>query len=158
MKRTLTFLLPLLIAGAAFAGEDHKHDGHDHAPGEKPALKLNGKSKWGTDAPLRAGMTQLKDKVQAAHPAIHARKYTEAEYRALAAELDTALAGIFKDCKLPPDADAMLHIVLVDVMAGSAQMKGDGGLEDMRKGAVKVIMALRQYGEFFDHPGWAGVR
>ena len=157
MKRLLTLLVPLLLVGGGTALAGDAHD-HHHADGEKPTLKLNGKSKWQTDAPLRAGMTKLKDLVEAAHPAIHGRKYTEAEYRALAGKLDEAMAGIFRDCKLPPDADAQLHIVLVDVMAGSAAMKGEGKLEERRSGAVKVIMALRQYGEFFDHPGWTGVK
>ncbi|WP_373048736.1 hypothetical protein [Vulgatibacter sp.] len=147
----------LLAAGAASAEAppkthaDHgKHEHHDHgAPAGK--LVLNAGAKWGTDAALRAGMEAFQHTLAEAIPAIHDGSFTPAQYAALAGNLEKQLASIMSQCKLPPEADAQLHILLVEFFGGIEAMKGEG---DRMKGAVRIVRGLGTYGKFFEHPGW----
>ena len=59
-----------------------------------------------------------------------------------------------KECKLPPEADAQLHLVIADVIAGADAMKGAKDAKSGRAGLVKVDGALKSYAKHFDHPGW----
>jgi len=60
---------------------------------------------------------------------------------ALAKKVESEVAGIVQNCKLEPEADAQLHIVIADLMAGADD-------------AERVAKALNAYGEHFDHAGW----
>jgi hypothetical protein len=62
------------------------------------------------------------------------------------------------NCKLPQNADAMLHLVLADIIAGSDAMQGKLPGTKARDGAVKIVHALDSYGKYFDHPGWSGLK
>ena len=68
--------------------------------------------------------------------------------------LDGDIAYMVENCKLPTEADAMLHLVLAEIIEGSDAMQGKAYGVNKRAGAVKVVQALRSYGEYFDHPGW----
>ncbi len=67
------------------------------------------------------------------------------------------MAGIVQNCKLDKEADAQLHLVLADLLAGAETMQGKGKHEARREGAEKVAKALDAYGRHFDHPGWKPV-
>ena len=121
--------LALAFAAPAFAaGEVHSHD---HAAGEAKLVLNNGK-KWQTDAPLRQGMENIR--------AVVAKG---AKDEALAKAVETEVAGIVQNCKLEPEADEQLHIVIAELMAGAEA-----------KDAERVAKALNAYGEHFDHAGW----
>lgn len=137
----------------AAPAEEHAH-GHEGAPRE---LQLDHGKKWTTDAPLRQAMTTIRDAMQAAHPAIHARKQDGPGYVALAGKIDAQIAYMVENCKLSPAADANLHVLLVEIIGGAEQMK-QADLADARKGAVRVIQALNQYPRYFEHPGWHAVQ
>jgi hypothetical protein len=64
------------------------------------------------------------------------------------------VAGIVQNCKLEPEADAQLHIVIAELMAGAEAMEGKVKGETRRAGAERVAKALNAYGEHFEHPGW----
>ena len=53
-------------------------------------------------------------------PAAHKGTISAAEYAALAAKVEVEVGNIVANCKLPPQADAMLHIVLSDLAGGGA--------------------------------------
>ena len=121
--------LALAFAGPSFAaGEAHSHE---HAAGEAK-LVLNQGKKWPTDAPLRQGMENIRSAVA---------KGMKDE--ALAKAVETEVAGIVQNCKLEPEADEQLHIVIAELMAGAEA-----------KDSAKVAKALNAYGEHFDHAGW----
>lgn len=145
----------LLNAGTGIAlAQDHHHS-HDHG---KPAqLTLDNGKKWGTDDKLRQGMSHVRDALSAELPAIHSGKATMEQYRALAQKMNDQIAFMVKNCKLEQKADAMLHIVLADIIAGTDAMMAQGG-GDARKGAEKIARALNDYGTYFDHPGWHGIK
>ena len=86
-------------------------------------------------------------------PAIHSGKATAEQYQALAKKTKTSLRYIVKNCKLEQKADAMLHLVLADIIAGADAMAGKD-ISEARKGAEKIASALESYSTFFAHPGW----
>lgn len=140
-------------------GEKAAAKGHDHAapPGSGLAtdqLKLNAGKKWQTDAALREGMSGIRADIEAAIKPIHAGQYTPADYEKLAKGLEGRVNKIIATCKLPPDADAQLHLVVADVFGGASVMKAEG---DRSAGVVKIIKALDAYGRFFDQAGWTKI-
>lgn len=142
----------LLNAGAAFAEEHH----HAHDDGKTAQLTLDNGKKWATDDSLRQGMSRIRDALAAELPSIHSGKATAEQYRTLAQKMDDQIAFMVKNCKLEPKVDAMLHLVLADIIAGADAMKAQGG-SDAYKGAVKIARALDNYGKYFDHAGWHGL-
>jgi hypothetical protein len=141
----LALAAPLAAVQPALA--QHQHEAGAHT------LRLDNGRKWSTDAPLRQGMSAVRDAVAADHRAIHTNKETAAQYKTLAGKIDGQIAYIVENCKLAPEADAQLHVVLAEIIAGSDLMK-DTDQAKRREGAVKVVGALGTYPQYFDHPGW----
>lgn len=123
---------------ALAAGDAHSHD----AAGEAKLVLDHGK-KWQTDAPLRQGMESIRAAVA-----------KEKNYGALAKKINAEVAGIVQNCKLEPEADAQLHIVIADLMHAAEVMEGKVKGASPRAGALKAKQALNAYGEHFDHAGW----
>ena len=155
----LTGVLNAVLAAAlalgtithAAAADAHGHDGS--AIG---ALKLNAGKKWQTDAPLRKGMSEIRAAIGADKAAIETGKMTPDRYSALAKKIESQVAYMIENCKLTPDADAQLHLIIADLASGSDGMKGKDAAA-RKAGAEKVIAALDAYGKYFDHPGWRPV-
>lgn len=150
MKHSLPIILALisLAAAPAFAANnahDHGHEAHG------ATLQLNAGKKWETDAALRKAMGEIRQSMAASLHAIHENKLSSKAYGGLAKQVEGAVGEIVANCKLPPAADAQLHIVVADLLAGAEQMAGKAKRMD---GAVKVIGALDNYGKFFDDPGF----
>lgn len=70
--------------------------------------------------------------------------------------MDEQVGYIVANYKLSPEADAKLHVILADLIAGSDLMKGADKAKS-REGAVKIIGALQIYPKCFEHPGWRGL-
>lgn len=131
---------------------------HDHDAAAPHRLTLNQGSKWATDAPLRAGMQRIRDLVEPQLGAAHAGRLTPAQYRDLATRVETEVGGIVANCKLEPKADAMLHLVIADIGAGTDTMAGKDAKARPALGLVKVAQAVNQYGSHFDDPGFKPIR
>ena len=131
---------------------------HDHAAAAPHNLALNQGRKWATDEPLRAGMGRIRGLVEPQLGAAHAGKLTPAQYRELATQVETEIGGIVANCKLEPKADAMLHLVIADLGAGTDAMAGKDAKTRPALGLVKVAQAVNQYGSHFDHPGFKPIR
>jgi hypothetical protein len=86
------------------------------------ALHLNAGQKWETDAPLRQAMARLRQHMAPALGPIHAKRLPAAEYARLGREVEAAVADIVAQCKLPPEADAQLHLVVAELLQGAEQM------------------------------------
>lgn len=143
-------LFALCVASPALAGDAHRHDSHAAAHG----LALNDGRKWPTDHALRDAMTVIRNDIDASLHDIHRNRLSNARYGALAATVDTRVAYIVANCKLAPEADAQLHLVIADLLDGAAAMAGKRKGVRRQQGAAKVVSALQNYGSFFDHPGW----
>lgn len=147
----------LLSLGANIAlAAEHNHEHAQHAT-ETPQLALNNGKKWETDDNLRKGMSIIRDALSAELHAIHTGKATAQQYKTLAQKINDQLAFIVTKCKLEPQTDAMLHLVLADIIDGTEIMSGKN-TKGASKGAEKIDAALDNYGTYFAHPGWHGVK
>lgn len=151
-----TRLFPLLAAAIAAVvstaplAAEHAHHGHD-APA---TLTLDHGKKWPTDGPLRQGMSGVRGAVAQVLAAIHAETAKPRQYRELGRTVRKDVAYIVANCRLAPEADAMLHLVIAELLAGADAMEGKATGVTPRAGAIRVTQALDDYGRHFDHPGW----
>ena len=152
IRKTATAITVALAFAAPLAYGQAAHD-HGHAAGEAK-LVLNQGKKWPTDAPLRQGMDTIRAAVAKNVHAIHANKATAKQYEALATKVTAEVAGIVQNCKLPPEADAQLHLVVAELLGGAEAMQGKDKDATPRAGAERVAKALNLYGQYFEHPGW----
>lgn len=130
---------------------------HEHARAGGAELELDHGRKWPTDEALRQGMTNMRAALAADLKAIHANKASDAQYEALASKLNAEVAYLVANCKLEPKADAELHKLIAEILAGAEAMQGKEPGAARRAGAVRVVRTLDAYGQFFDHPGWKGL-
>lgn len=99
---------------------------------------------WASDAPLRQGM-------QAILVAVVAAVRDAGEGKRLASELRVQIRYLFANCKLEPQADVALHVILAELLQ-SAQRLESGASATEEHGALHS--ALKAYGQGFQHPGW----
>lgn len=139
---------------AVLAAEEHHH-GESGAAVQK--LELNAGKKWATDAALRQAMDEINQAIAKALPMIHRNRFSDADYAALAATINQSVAYAIEHCKLDAKADAMLHLVIGELMAGAEAMDGKTAAT-RHDGAVRVRRALESYGKYFQHPNWRVTR
>lgn len=152
MKKTFAVALAaaFLAAPPALAADAHHHDEH---AAHGATLQLDNGRKWPSDAALRKSMSALRAAFAGKIHAIHAGKLPPEGYRELGSRVEGAVANIVAECKLEPKADAMLHIVVADLIAGADVMQGRAAGKPM-EGAHKAVTALNAYGRHFEHPDW----
>lgn len=147
-------LVSSLVGPVGAQTAPHSHD----AAATPHKLALNQGRKWATDEPLRAGMGRIRGLVEPQLGAAHAGKLTPAQYREVATKVEAEVGGIVANCKLEPKADAMLHLVIADIGAGTDAMAGKDAKLRPALGLVKVAQAVNQYGGHFDDPGFKPIR
>ena len=147
MKPTLIALLAAAVVtsapGAASAYE--QHPGHD-APAR---LVLDGGRKWATDEPLRRQMSGLRDALAYAQK----RRLPAAEYRGLGDVMEYRVARIVDECRLSPEADANLHIVVAELVGAADALRAPDAAHS-HAAVRRATLALNEYGRHFEHPGW----
>ncbi|MDE2118777.1 MAG: hypothetical protein KGJ19_09305, partial [Betaproteobacteria bacterium] len=121
-------------------------------------LALNNGKKWATDDNLRQGMGRIRDALAAELPAIHSSTASAEQYHALAKKVHEQVEFMVKTCKLDKDADAMIHLILAELIAGADAMAEQKDNHARHLGAEKIAHALDDYGTYFDHPDWHGVK
>jgi hypothetical protein len=147
----------LCLAGAGQAAD--KHDAHAaHQHDGAATLQLNDGKKWETDAPLRKSMAQIRQSVNASLHKIHENKLPASGYDSLAHRIESEVGTIVSNCKLEPKADAQLHLIVADLLAGAEQMAGKSKDAKRQGGAVKVIGALDNYAKYFDDPKFKPIK
>ncbi|HQQ69493.1 MAG TPA: hypothetical protein PLL92_04155 [Alicycliphilus sp.] len=156
MKTLSVLLLATALSSpfAALAASDHEH----HGSGASQQLQLNAGKKWASDAPLRQAMTAVRASVTQILPAAHAGKAKAAEYDAFGNAVNQQIAYMVENCKLPADADAQLHIIIADLMAGAEAAQGKQGEAKRAEGVVQAAQAANAYGKYFQHPGWKAIQ
>lgn len=141
----------LSLSAASHAAPAHKHEAHaEH--GAVASLQLNAGKKWETDAALRQAMGNIRQAVAIALPDIHENRLPAAGYAKLAGKVEAEVGSIVANCKLAPEADAQLHLVVAELLAGAGQMSGKIKKTRRQDGAVKVIGALENYAGYFADP------
>lgn len=132
------------------AADSHAHDSHAHdSHGQQHAAIPDDGSKWETDEALRHGMAGIRDLVD-----VHRQQGGE-DYPGLARGVRSNVDHVIGNCKLDPEADAALHVVLGELFEAIALLDGEQGEHARGQGVERIARALDQYGRYFDHPGWA---
>lgn len=148
LRHTCTLLLCLLPLAPLHAAEPHAHHGHGAMQ-----LSLDHGKQWVGDAPLQQHMTNLRAAFAPHIPAIHKGTLPAASYTMLGEKTAAEVAGMLAECKLEPKADAMLHLLIAEMIAGADILTGKTTGKPAA-GAHRVVKALNQYGLYFQHPGW----
>ena len=155
MPNTIKTLAVAAVGGLAIFAWQHWHAGHgepdghaghaghaDHAGhGQTAGLSLDDGRKWATDAGLRQGMARIQALVEAPAP----------DPAAQAAAIRDEVAALVANCHLEPKADAVLHALIGELLAGAEAMARP---ETATAGLARVRAALARYPLYFDHPGW----
>jgi len=155
----IAIALSLLVGASSYAenslqrpGDAHEHAAHQHNDHQTPQLELDRGQRWQTDAPLREGM----ERVRAA--AVEAARHTNAAGgldasagKELAHAVDASIAFMVTHCRLAPQADANLHI-LIGQLAEAAALAKDP--PQSHNALPRMRAVLSSYPHYFDHPGW----
>lgn len=144
------------LAGLVVAPAQAQSHSHDATAPAK--LSLNQGHKWATDDALRTGMAKIQKIVEPQLGAAHAGKLSPAQYAALAGQIESEVGGIVANCKLEPKADAVLHIIIGEISAGTDAMAGKTTQLRPAQGLVQVGKAVNDYAGHFDHPGFKPIR
>lgn len=144
-----TALLTLVLVPPAAVAVD-RVPAHDHhvPPG---GLHLNHGQRWATTAPLRQGMGGIREAVLAAMPAATAQPLTAAEADRLADAIRTQVDYLVAHCVLAPEADAVLHVLLGELLEGAAALRRNPADADA---LPRIVAALREYPRYFADENW----
>lgn len=140
------------LTGLSSAGT-HSHE-HGHESAKPPQLMLNNGKKWATDAPLRTGMTRIRSTLNAKLKSIRDGTLSNDETRSLSQAILKETGFIFQNCKLTPKADAVLHVILSQIIEGANALDAPVKKADSLRASDQIAKALNEYGQYFDHNGW----
>lgn len=150
MRVPSSFLSALVVIAAMAASPvvaQSAHDAHAaHAPAATPAQR------WTTDASLRDGMRRIRDAVDALQHYEHG--HMDALQAAnTAATIEGAVNALIAGCKLKPDADAALHGLLVEFLAGAKAVRAsqEAPVDEI----ARMRDALARYPQLFDDAAWS---
>jgi len=144
---------PADVAPAPVAEADaHPQEAHDdahaagHALGDVPVPDNH--HPWTPDAPLMEGMSRVRAAVSGLEAAPD-----EAAVARHVAEVDEAIADMFANCRLEPEPDAALHVVLARLIAASRELQAD---PSATAPVAAMRAALANYEALFDDPAGRG--
>ena len=150
-------VLALLIApGLVLAQHDHAMHAAHAGPSDlaAPAEIPSGHVRWTPDAPLVAGMGQVRRAVATlAH--LEMGHLDEGQVLTLAGDVDAAIESMFANCRLEPEPDVALHGILARLMAGSKALR-DAPTDPAPVGPMRDAVA--DYERLFDDPAAAAGR
>lgn len=154
-RATLTILLACVLSTASFAALSSEqqrpsatttrdvHEAHGSPHGTMVALPEG--ERWPTDEPLRTGMSRIQSAVE---QATTTAPLSRERSLALARTVEQNVTYIIENCKLPPKADAALHVLIGRMLAGTNQLKNDASAD---AGVAQIDSALQEYRAAFDH-------
>ena len=153
LPRTILSMSTLALAGALLAAPAMAQSAvhHDHAAHAAHDAQVKAPAqRWATDAPLRAGMRNLREATETLNH--YEMGHLDDTQRDNAVEkIDAAIKDMFANCKLKPEADAALHGLLAKFIAGAnAARAGKFGKAEL----APMQDALAQYPQLFDDRDW----
>ncbi|MCB0391453.1 MAG: hypothetical protein KDD58_09185 [Bdellovibrionales bacterium] len=146
----LNVLVAILISQFGFAESEHHHHAH-HPKNTSNKLKLNHGEKWSTDQTLRTNMSAIHDQIKGKLKEIHSNRMTVDQYKELGKKIKSNTDDIFKNCKLKPDADAQLHIVLSDMLSANSKLLENNDIKEKRQAIDQILANYKTYTKYFDH-------
>jgi hypothetical protein len=157
MKTIIAMLLACVVSAAnsaaapdqvapdqAAAHDAHQgsHDAHAHSA---PTLRAG--ERWPTDEALRTGMSRIED--AATHASAAGKPISAKKAQEVAQTVEQNVRYIVENCKLQPEPDAALHVIIGQMMTAATQLKkADVSRET---GLTQLNDALATYHETFDH-------
>lgn len=142
-----TAALLLMLASSGAWARQHQHGaGADSA---KPAI--NHGKQWHTDQPLRVGMAKIAALIAPLEAAPPDAKIDPGVAHTIADGIKQQVTYLVGNCKLEPKADAVLHTLIADILAGADALSGAA---PSNRDAAPIRAALAQYPVLFSHPGW----
>lgn len=144
----------VLSSGWAYAGNtEHSHQHPSHTPAQHATTRPAPvpATPWETDAALREGMQRIRSAVAQPWSDYQEHSLTSEVATTLATSIDHNVTDMINNCKLDPEADAALHGLLTELLAGAAEIRTDPHATD---GMPRIVDALRDYPHYFSHPDW----
>lgn len=138
----------IAVPVAAHAQHHDSPHAHPAAPSLPPAQP------WPADATLSANMAQI-------HEALEQLQHAVAGHMDQTLALDrvgvieASASEIFTKCELPPERDAVLHGMLVPLLAAAQKFRA--APEDTHQ-LVAMRDAVAAYPRYFEAPGWDAPR
>lgn len=145
MKAIIFAAGPLLLLAAVTAPASPQ-DSHQH-PSTAVAPAVQGE-RWETDAPLRAGMENIRVAVDALEHHEHGHMGPDPAV-ALATRIEQQIAYLVANCKLEPRADAALHVIIAELGASAQALKANPA---DRSAIPPMRHALQSYSLQFNDP------
>lgn len=140
----------VLVALQAVAVPAQAQAPHGAAPSAPSAVRHM------PDASTQRSMERLRDLLGPQRPAIEQQKLTGSDYRNLADQVDGLLNELAQSAGPQPSAPrkAFLSTVERELRWAIDTMRRSSKVDAQRAGALAMLQSLRNYGVFFDHPGW----
>lgn len=125
-------------------------------------LSLNQGEKWPTDKALRQGMKNIRSATDNALQSAHANQgLSKQRAEKLAGQVHQQVSDMFAQCKLPAEADAVLHNLLADMLQAAQQLKASSSEPDkhsMQEERTQALQRLQNslglYPRYFDDSEW----
>ena len=103
------------------------------------------------NAGLAGGMDAIRATMAANLDAIHGDTLSADDAKAIAESVQAQVDFMVETCVLAAEVDEQFHLVLGQVLEGVSDLEAGDATQ---AGAVKIVEALKAYGEHFEHPGW----
>lgn len=129
-------------AQEASAPAEHQHEAHAATATSAPAPG----ERWATDAPLREGMGRIRISVDSLNHSATGH-VTAAQAKNVAAGIEKDVNFLIANCKLQPEADAALHLIIAKLLQGAQAIKADPA---DAKGLELLHAAVADYDRGFD--------
>src|SRR5690606_19547463 len=144
---------PKAIEALAQADTDAHADVEAHADSHAdhgPLPVLADGQRWETDEPLRKAMADIRDDLAKNLPAYHDAQLQPADADALATAIQGNIDYMIANCKLAPEPDAVLHVMIGRMMGATAALRVDPASSD---GMPQLVSVVNDYQATFDHEG-----
>jgi hypothetical protein len=121
MQLRIGVLLAVALAVLAPSLQARQHE-HEHAAEPKSSQSGPATARFASDATLRREMQGIRTAVEALGHYEHGHMGPE-QAEILASTIEGHVRTIIANCKLPPDADAALHGIIVPLMQNAQALK-----------------------------------
>jgi hypothetical protein len=122
-------------------------ESHDaHASHDVTATAPPDGDRWPTDEALRTGMSRIDAAVERTRAMT--QPVTGEQAKDLARAVEENVSYIIENCRLPPEPDAALHVLIGRMMAAVGQLKSDAPAD---AAVTELVRVLQDYRGAFDH-------
>lgn len=130
---------------------DAAHDMHDEHAAHVAIPQLEPGQRWPTDEPLREAMLRIRAAVETSAQESDKGRLPANAAHALANAVDENVKFMIANCKLAPEPDAALHVLIGRMLNAAAALHKN---PDAADGVPQLRAVLHDYSMTFDHAGW----